>query len=68
MNLQFENHGSAVLSGFAIKFNANQLGLAPGGPLRVNPMQPGSSAEYALQLNETGAKGSFPHFFPPAWP
>ena len=43
------------MSGFAIQFNKNSFGLAPGSPLSVNsPIQPGSSASTSLSIVTTG--------------
>lgn len=42
------------MKGFAIQFNKNSFGLAPGGPLTVNPIQPGSSASVSLPIVTTG--------------
>ena len=43
------------MSGFAIQFNKNSFGLAPGAPLSVNcPVLPGISAPTSLSIVTTG--------------
>lgn len=43
------------MTGFAIQFNKNSFGLAPGAPLNIpNPIAPGSSANTSLPIVTTG--------------
>jgi hypothetical protein len=37
MDFRFENQSSTVLSNFALKFNANTMGVAPGGSKFAGP-------------------------------
>lgn len=42
------------MNGFAIQFNKNSFGIAPGAPLNVGALQPGQSLEHNLPLSTTG--------------
>ena len=46
----FRNQGAAPLSGFAIQFNKNLLGLSNAGPLQVPALAPGQTAETSLPM------------------
>jgi len=55
MDLTLTNKTMMGMSGFAIQFNKNSFGLAPGAPLSVNcPVLPGVSAPTSLAIVTTG--------------
>ena len=49
-DLQFRNSGSAPLSGIAIQFNKNLMGLTNAAPLQVGSIAPGAAATAALAM------------------
>lgn len=54
MDLTFTNKAMQAMNGFAIQFNKNSFGVAPGAPLQIGALQPGQSLEHNLPLNTTG--------------
>lgn len=55
MDLDFSNRGGEMLSDFAIQFNKNTFGIAPGGTLDVqSPLPPGSTSRSSLRLRTDG--------------
>ncbi|KAI1287938.1 AP-1 complex subunit beta-1 [Halotydeus destructor] len=56
MEMTFRNKAIGPLSGFAVQFNKNSFGLAPGGPINVtSPLLPNMSSDVSLPLTTVGA-------------
>uniref|UniRef100_T1L495 Uncharacterized protein n=1 Tax=Tetranychus urticae TaxID=32264 RepID=T1L495_TETUR len=55
MEMTFVNRAMQSMTGFAIQFNKNSFGLAPGQPLTVQtPLQPNLSSDASLPLSTNG--------------
>lgn len=53
--MTFTNKAMQAMGGFAIQFNKNSFGLAPGSPLNIpSPLLANSSAETSLPVNTNG--------------
>lgn len=50
LDMQIENNSQTTLKQFAMKFNANLVGAAAAGPLRVNPIAPGTTGNCSLPI------------------
>ncbi|CEL96292.1 unnamed protein product [Vitrella brassicaformis CCMP3155] len=50
LQMTFGNMSQMPLSGWAIQFNKNPFGLAPGGPLQVQDLAPGQTATASLPV------------------
>lgn len=56
MDMTFHNKAMQAMGDFAIQFNKNSFGLAPGCPLNIpSPLLANSSAETSLPVNTNGA-------------
>lgn len=58
------NRTASPLSGFAVQFNKNSFGLAPGAPLTLPTIAPGSTAETALPVVPNQLNSNTPPVLP----
>ncbi|XP_018336386.1 AP-1 complex subunit beta-1 [Agrilus planipennis] len=54
MDLTFTNKAMQAMNNFAIQFNKNSFGVAPGASLNLGVLQPGQSIENNLPLTTNG--------------
>jgi len=65
LDLRLNNQTDAVLSDFAIKFNANSFKIQPASPeINLSKVEPGSTKEVRVPLNFDGTSDNNPPGFP----
>eukprot|EP00922_Rhytidocystis_sp_ex-Travisia-forbesii_P021284 GHVS01031196.1.p1 GENE.GHVS01031196.1~~GHVS01031196.1.p1 ORF type:complete len:911 (+),score=148.84 GHVS01031196.1:143-2875(+) len=64
MHLTFANGSQAALSGWAIQFNKNSFGLAPGSQLDVPTVSPGGSADAVVSITPNQLNSNTPPAVP----
>ncbi|KAL8440621.1 hypothetical protein Efla_003289 [Eimeria flavescens] len=62
--LSFTNKSTSTLTGFAVQFNKNSFGLAPGAPLNVPPIDPGATADTTLPVVPNQLNSNIPPVLP----